>query len=264
MCRRSRSRIRNRAAACICDIGEASVWSDGDPTGSGLIRADRCADRRQGAVPIDVIRRRSARILGSAKRFGHEQLVTLAKREAERRLSTGVLHTALTGQAMPADLERDDPVSRLLRHHEHVAVRCEGDLRRIGGSTTERPLRSVQRTQATVSPERESGNAVASGVEHKDEATVLRHAHRPNSTARLNLHETEAATSHLQDGNGVAGGIHRKQPLFVAAQDEPTLVPSPAPVPVPPVHTAPAGTRRPSDSRSKTRIALRSVPFDIV
>ena len=125
-----------------------------------------------------VVRGRRARVLGAAEGFGDEQLVSFAEREAEGRRSIGILHAGITRQPMPADLEGHDLVRRLLGHHERVAVRRERDLRGIGAGAAERPVGSVEGTQTTVSPEREAGDAVASCIEHVDEATMLGDAHR--------------------------------------------------------------------------------------
>ena len=56
---------------------------------------------------------------------------------------------------------------------------------------------------------------------------MLGDAHGPNATTWLNLHETESPAANLQHRNRVTTGVHCKQPLFVAAQDESALVSQP-------------------------------------
>ena len=128
-------------------------------------------------------------------------MVSFPEREAKRRRAIGILHARLTRQPVPADLEGHNLIGRLLGHHEPVTVRREGDLGGIRAGATERPFRSIEETQTTVSPKREAGDTVTACIEHEDEASMLGDADRSDASAWLNLDQPEPPAANLQDGD---------------------------------------------------------------
>src|SRR6266550_2876665 len=195
--------VRNRAAP-VGGEAEAPVVGHYGPARRALVGEHGATHDLEIAAPSQDVRRCRARGRG----FRHEQQVTRAEREPERRPAGGRERRASAGRAVRVHGVHVEQIGVLLGDDQAAAIGAERHLRRpdvgagewLGGARD----RSEPAGRADCEPADVAG---AARVQHVECVTVHGEADRQRAAGRRAARERQARRAHAEDGDRIAGRL---------------------------------------------------------